>query len=580
MKKKSLREQHMTTSAQDIEKWVIEYAPRLQALKNAIAPQAEQDHLLAEAIQRLEVAIEELVISQEEITLQNEELIIVQTMLEEQRQRYLALFELAPDAYLVTNASGIIQDANEAASALFNLPGRYFTGKPLVTFIMKDSHPDFFLKLHMVTETHRIDDWQLFLRPREKSAIPVSVNVLAVLDVEGEVAELRWLIRDMTERKQIEAVEREQRTLAETLVDTAAVLNSTLDVGLVLELILSNVGRVLPHHASNLMLIEGNAVSVAASHGYSAGFPASDVDVDLRNAPLLREIAESKQPRILSPIPSSAFWLKSLDAEWVRSSLIAPILIDDEIIGFLNLDSAISDFFAADCLTRIKVFVDQAAIAIRNARAYRNRQQLAVIEERQRIARDLHDAVSQTMWSAGIIAESLPELWKKNSGKAEKKVLLLADLIRGSLHEMRALLLELLPSAVGDMGLDQAVSRLIAAVKSRTELNIDLELRGEDYLPRNVRETLYRITQEALNNAVRHAAATQINVKVCFEQNGTHVSLSDNGRGFNPDTPISPDHYGISIMQERAREIGAVLTIVSRPEQGTIVEVAYPARLR
>ncbi len=198
----------------------------------------------------------------------------------------------------------------------------------------------------------------------------------------------------------------------------------------------------------------------------------------------------------------------------------------------------------------------------------------AVIAERTRLARDLHDAVTQTLFSASLIAEILPDLWASDVEEGRASTEELRQLTRGALAEMRTLLLELRPSAVTQTKLDDLVRQLIDAIVGRTRLPVEYTVEGQRDLPVDVKVMCYRIAQEALNNIVKYARAKQVIVDLRQQPSGVRLSISDDGAGFDPDA-VGPGHLGQRIMRERADSIGARLTIQSEIGHGTVVMVTW-----
>jgi signal transduction histidine kinase len=216
-------------------------------------------------------------------------------------------------------------------------------------------------------------------------------------------------------------------------------------------------------------------------------------------------------------------------------------------------------------------------------------EELAVLQERNRLARELHDAVTQTLFSASLIAEALPALWERDQEMGRERLAMLRQMSRGALAEMRTLLLELRPAALVETSLEDLLRQLGEAVTGREGVPVTVEVEGRCELPADLHVALYRIAQEALNNVVRHARASQVTVHLrCTprvpssssregEGPGVKVELviHDDGRGFDPgDAP--PEHMGLGIMRERAGAVGAQLGIVSQTGQGTQVTVVWP----
>src|SRR5690606_18646518 len=244
-----------------------------------------------------------------------------------------------------------------------------------------------------------------------------------------------------------------------------------------------------------------------------------------------------------------------------------------------NLDSSKPHAFTLEDTERLKAFADQAAIAIRNARYHDQAQQLAAMEaameERQRISRELHDAVSQSLFSASVIAQSLPRLWQLGAEEIGDALEELNRLTRGALAEMRTLLLELRPQDLIDVKLADLLSQLVDAFSSKSSTEIELNIEGQPELTPEVRIALYRITQEALNNIMKHARARHASITLRPTPEGTELRITDDGRGFDPSA-LKPNHLGLGIMHERAALIGATLEIDTGKGRGTTITVTWP----
>ena len=198
----------------------------------------------------------------------------------------------------------------------------------------------------------------------------------------------------------------------------------------------------------------------------------------------------------------------------------------------------------------------------------------AVTAERTRLARDLHDAVTQTLFSASLTAEVLPELWDMDVNEAKKSTEELRQLTRGALAEMRTLLLELRPAALTQTRLSDLIIQLCDAFIGRSRLPITLTIEGERALPPEVQIACYRIAQESLNNVFKYARATKVHVTLFLSPNGLQFEICDNGLGFDLST-TKPTSLGMRIMRERAEAIGADFNISSTLGAGTCVEVSW-----
>ncbi len=201
--------------------------------------------------------------------------------------------------------------------------------------------------------------------------------------------------------------------------------------------------------------------------------------------------------------------------------------------------------------------------------------QEAVASERTRLARDLHDAVTQTLFAATLIAEVVPQVWTLNPAEGVRRLEELRQLTRGALAEMRTLLVELRPNALVEIPLGALLRQLTEAVAGRTRLKIQLSVEGDRALPPDVQVALYRIAQEALNNTVKHARASQAFVTARLGRT-VRLTVADNGAGFAV-AGVPADHLGLRIMGERAESVGAKFTVYSEPGEGTQVTVIWEA---
>jgi signal transduction histidine kinase/ligand-binding sensor domain-containing protein len=205
----------------------------------------------------------------------------------------------------------------------------------------------------------------------------------------------------------------------------------------------------------------------------------------------------------------------------------------------------------------------------------RSEMEKAVAAERSRLARELHDAVTQTLFSASLVAEALPASWERDREEGRRLLQELRQSSRGALAEMRTLLLELRPAALVEADLGDLMRQLAEAATGREGLPVRVAVEGKPELPSDVHVALYRIAQEALNNVVKHARASQAMVRLRgLSPASVELHISDDGRGFDPAN-VPPDHLGLGIMRERAEAIGAALEIDSQPGHGTRVTVVW-----
>ena len=198
----------------------------------------------------------------------------------------------------------------------------------------------------------------------------------------------------------------------------------------------------------------------------------------------------------------------------------------------------------------------------------------ATTEERNRLARDLHDAVSQTIFSASLISEVLPRLWERDEKEGRKRLDQVRQLTRGALAEMRMLLMELRQDSLFEADIGYLFNQLGESITGHSLVPVVVSVTGNCIIPAGVKIGLYRIAQEALNNVHKHAMANTAKVNLVCSPDKVTLTIIDDGKGFNTrHTP--PNRLGLGIMKERAREIGARLTIRSREGEGTTIKVLW-----
>ena len=195
-------------------------------------------------------------------------------------------------------------------------------------------------------------------------------------------------------------------------------------------------------------------------------------------------------------------------------------------------------------------------------------------EERIRLARDLHDAVSQTLFSTSLIAEVLPRVWERNKDEGLQKLEEVRQLTRGALAEMRTLLFELRPAALADAELSDLLRQLSESVIGRARVPVTLEVEGNCAIPTDVKIALYRIAQEALNNIAKHSGASRAQITLHCQPDQISMHIIDNGHGFDV-AQVASGSFGLGNMQERANHIGAVLKIESSVSEGTEITVTW-----
>jgi PAS domain S-box-containing protein len=343
--------------------------------------------------------------------------------------------------------------------------------------------------------------------------------------------------------------EQHQRAVAESLQQIAQALNSSLEVDVVLHEVLAQLGHVVPYGGAEVLLEENGALTVAAAGGPNQHAPLEQPARGDGSA--AAQVFRDRRPLV--------------QAGWMG----APLMVGSEPIGVLAVTAAQGGVYRERDAQLLQAFADQAAIAVLNARLFQQTHAVAASKERERLARELHDAVTQTLFSASILAEALPVQWQSDAEGARVTLDKLRQLTRGALAEMRTLLLELRPGALTEVGLDNLLRHLGEAMTGSTLVPVFLKADAPDLrLPAEVQIAFYRIAQEALNNIAKHADATSVEIVLQGSAADVTLSICDDGEGFDASV-AAPGHLGLAIMRERAQAVGATLTIDSEPGGGT-----------
>ena len=263
----------------------------------------------------------------------------------------------------------------------------------------------------------------------------------------------------------------------------------------------------------------------------------------------------------------------------MRSFLGVPIVARGGIIGALYLTDKLGEAEFSDADERlILLLAAHAAIAIENARLHERSRELSIVEERNRLARELHDSVTQQLFGVVLAAESACELHARGDGAAREQLERVQALARGAMEELRSVVFELRPASLEAEGLGQALRKHVEVLRHVTGREIELRVGSPPALGAAAAGQVFRIAQEALQNALRHADAGRIEVRL--ENGGGRLALTvaDDGRGFDAYAPgVRGRRLGLTSMEERAAELGGRLAIESRPGAGTTVRLEVPA---
>lgn len=485
------------------------------------------------------------------------------------------LVESAPIALALVDSTGQLVYVNARLEELFGYEQAELVGQTVEVLL-----PERFQRVHQqhrygyMQQPHvRIMGSGLDLAGRRKdgSEFPLEAG-LSHLTVGNETVVIT-MITDISKRKQTEELlERrvEERTreikrrhqVAEGLRSILEILNSSHSLAEILNFIVGQACWLLQADACAIYGRDAQSGKLVVQA--SSGMLASDLaqaDTDIEQTLLL------DQPRIIGEYETQ-------QAGQAPTQLLVPLKVRTEAYGVLLISYHTARPFANEELQLAMSVANHTALAIENTHLHTQIEQTAVAAERNRIARDLHDAVTQTLFSASMIAQVLPRIWQRNQAEGERRLAELRELTRGALAEMRTLLLELRPAKLMEVELADLLRQLAEAIAGRARVAINVQIEGEVELPPDVKIAFYRIAQEALNNVGKHAQAQHAEVRLLRQPTGIELQVTDDGNGFVLHQ-IRPEHLGLSIMRERADAIGATLQIQSQPNQGATVTVRW-----
>jgi two-component system nitrate/nitrite sensor histidine kinase NarX len=528
-------------------------------------------------------------------------------VISEDGQLYQDIFESAADGLIVFDLeTGRVLRANPAACALQGYTCTEFEGMLPPAFIHPDSQSIFSKSLRAFRSSGMFETRLLHVR-QDGSTFPAEWHATAFTYQDRPC--LLGVVRDVSSRiraeeqlhRRVKSRTREQTTLLEISHTLASTLE--LQPGLILE----QLREIIEYTHAGLFGLSDLTLTALAVRGPQQLELAAPFQIRLDGPDTLQALFNGHRPIRIADATSSdpqAVFLRSLLngnaavlLKGVRAWMWVPLAVKGRIIGGLGIAHARRNYFTAHHAALALSMADQVAITMANAELYEHARALAALQERQRLAQNLHDAVNQSLFSAGLIAEVLPRLWERDPVEARHSLEDLRRLTRGALAEMRALLAELRPSVLTDSSLGDLLRQLANAFTGRTNLPVSVNIAGEHVLPAEIQVALYRICQETLNNIAKHAGASRVEIDLQYEAGAAldtgatgapagspqpvavsslEMLIRDDGTGFDTGELTMPGHYGLGMMRERAESIRAEMQVTSLPGHGTEVRLHWP----
>jgi signal transduction histidine kinase len=491
---------------------------------------------------------------------------------------------LAPDAVLTT----IVETVAQA----LKLPYVAILLKQEDTFRLSASSGDIAgdpLILPLVYQKDTIG--QMLLAPRTPGELftPADRRLLDELARQaGQAAHAVQLTADLQRsHEQLEQRVKERTRELSSLLEISHTVASTLQLKPLLGLILDQLKLVIETTGSSILTVEGENLVFLDSRSPVAQEHLTQLCFPIRNLGLIWETLSSREsiliPDILEDTPLAQTLrlamgdLRETTFYYVHAWMAVPLILRGQVIGMLVLTSHEKQAFTQHHAALALSIANQAAVAIENARLYEQAQELAALEERQKLARELHDSVSQILYSISLCVHTARTLLDRDPRLVAEPLDDVLSLAKSGLAEMRALIFELRPESLEKEGLVSALIKQTEALRARHDVRIETDLCGEPELPLKAKQELYRVVQEALQNTIKHARANQVNLRLAQMDEAIVLEVQDNGVGFDPQGSF-PGHLGLLSMRERLNNLGGVLSIDSIPGQGTMIHAWVPTR--
>jgi signal transduction histidine kinase len=397
------------------------------------------------------------------------------------------------------------------------------------------------------------------------------------------------LEREMSERRNAERAQAQRSTELARLLDISNTLTSTLELGPLLDLTLIKLHDVVDFDEAFIA-----AFSIGGTHDAQVISIAGNADPSVKGKVLrydascdgaLTQMIASKQAIVMLNLAGDDTYTASFRTWFVRnlgvpkramaSAMLVPLVVKDNLLGMLVICTSRKGYYKAHLADLALAFANQSAVAIDNAHMHAAAVHAAAIKERTRLARELHDSVSQSLYGI-VLGTRTAMLTSDDPQRVSEALEYVLKLAESGLTEMRACIFELRPEQLQEGGVGAALQRQIEALCVRHSITLSVAIPAhESDLPLYIKESVYRIGLEAAHNAIKHAHAKAISLMLTQNDGMLQLTLTDDGRGFDPNQHYV-GHLGLQGMHERATEIGGTLSIDSVPGRGATVTLQVP----
>jgi nitrate/nitrite-specific signal transduction histidine kinase len=384
--------------------------------------------------------------------------------------------------------------------------------------------------------------------------------------------------------QRVRATETLEQLVQDRTRDLAALYEVTttttqhLDTQIILECVLEQTLEVIGGDAGIVHLLDeaGETSRMVVQRGIPPGLVDQLKTQPLRGS-LWAQVVERNETVVVPDLPADLSTPQTFYPEEYPTYIGVPIHATGRVLGVLSVFGEAIQKFSAEDIALLVAIANHVGVAVESAQLRQRAEQAAVMEERQRLARDLHDSVTQSLYGLTLFAEAgMDSARAADLTQVQHYLGRMAETAQQALKGMRLLIYELHPPALTQEGLVGALRRRLEAVERRAGVETQLLAETSFELPAHVETGLYRIVQEALNNVLKHSAATRLTVRIGSDDEGLLLEVVDNGQGFELGSLGGQGGMGLASMRERVEKLEGSLHIVSKPGQGTRIEVAIP----
>jgi PAS domain S-box-containing protein len=472
---------------------------------------------------------------------------------------------------------------NDAFAAMHGYDQEELVGKHVSVFHTPEEIPSVEAANCQIQEMGEFSG-EIWYARRDGTLFPTLMHRSLFQDEMGNPVGMILAIRDITERVQAEKALRRRNLELELLSQASRAFSSTLDLAQVLANVLDGIRYLLDVAASSIWLVDPDTGELVCREASSINNEIVRGSILATGLGFASGVTHSGKSLIVPDVYAEKCHHKGLVHETglkIRSILTVPLRAIGGVIGVVQvMDTEPGRFSAAD-QRLVEALASSAAIAIDNARLYDRNRQMAIEQERHRLARDLHDTVTQYLFGAGLAAETSLRLLDQTDADSQlySSIEYIEEVVQTAIIQMREELYDLHPATLANNGLIGALVQHCEMLQEQYPLAVKFTSSQEPPLSASQREDLYYIAREALWNVVKHARAARVEL-LLREEDDHYVTLSivDDGTGFDPATNSTNPTMGLLNMQERTRQLAGTFELHSRPGHGTRITVRIPIR--